>query len=452
MVKRKMIVFVVIIAALFLMVGCSSLFKSSFKGSSVNNPMGTNVLPTWARKYSTSLRDSANFILPVNDGYIISGLVEVPTGGVDGFAIKTDPNGQIIWQRSYSGEENDVLKFTIPTSDGGFVLLGETSSFSVNNGGIIAIKVNSQGDIQWAKAYDSQNQDFVNSVFPISDGILIAGESGGKPFLAKISYQGELNFWKIFVTGNQGMEGFRSVVNVNEGGQDYYILGGWGYFHPNEYGISDGFIVKVNASNNQIIWAKSIRKNDINDNNHSTDVISFVVPVDNGYVLLGKTGYQAYELSFMKIDLNGNSIWAKYFDVPLEPANFIPTENGFLILADDRESHLYIIKTQNNGQIEDVRRFYSPENNLVIAAFLNYSYFNGFVFAANFSPLPPSNIINNNILNNFVSGTEDFVVVKTDQNGFLDPGTLQYETINNIVFNDYQPIIEDVDLQISDET
>lgn len=299
---KKQAVAVFVVVSLFFIISCNLINNDSFKGFVVNNQTQNNILPNWARKYSTSLTDHASSIFPFNDGYVINGFFELPNGGVDGFAIKLDLNGQIIWQKSYGGEGNDVLKFSVPTSDGGFIFIGDTYSFGFNNGGIIAIKVSSQGDFQWAKTYDSLHQDFVNAVLPVSDGILIAGSSGEKSFLSKISYQGQFIFGKVLLqNGNNSPETINCLINVNESGQDYYILGGSGYYHPNDFGIHDGLIVKVNASTNQIVWAKSIRKNSINEGFHSTDSINFIVPDGGEYVLLGQTGYQAYYLSFIRL-------------------------------------------------------------------------------------------------------------------------------------------------------
>lgn len=66
---------------------------------------------------------------------------------------RKDPLGEILWQKTYGGTSYDKASGITPTSDGGFLILGSTSSFGKGNYDILLIKIDATGEEIWKKTY-----------------------------------------------------------------------------------------------------------------------------------------------------------------------------------------------------------------------------------------------------------------------------------------------------------
>jgi hypothetical protein len=93
----------------------------------------------WQHSYGGTGLDQASVVLPTSDGgFIINGLSTSTDGDVtdnhgsaDHWVIKTDALGAVVWKRSYGGSSDDKGYDVRETSDGGYVLTG----YSVSNDG-----------------------------------------------------------------------------------------------------------------------------------------------------------------------------------------------------------------------------------------------------------------------------------------------------------------------------
>ncbi|MFZ8835401.1 MAG: hypothetical protein ACO2O5_14590 [Candidatus Caldipriscus sp.] len=92
------------------------------------------------------------------------------------FLVKTDANGNVQWAKTYGGAGWDQPYSVQQTSDGGYILTGETTSFGAGDRDIFLIKTDANGNIQWAKIYGGTNWDQAFSVQQTSDGgYIVAG-------------------------------------------------------------------------------------------------------------------------------------------------------------------------------------------------------------------------------------------------------------------------------------
>jgi len=126
-----------------------------------------------------------------DDAYVIAGGNSEPT------LIKTDQNAQQVWSNSYTGVSNYEGKIFQQTFDGGYVIGAETSSL-VSAGfprpvDIKLIRVDSNGKEQWNRTFSSESDEAVRSVIQTSDGgYLILGETGSGVWLIKTGPDGRL--------------------------------------------------------------------------------------------------------------------------------------------------------------------------------------------------------------------------------------------------------------------
>src|ERR1044071_8335550 len=111
----------------------------------------------------------------------------------DLWLVKTDALGNLLWQRTFGGSNEEAPCCLIQTSDGGYALCGTTRSHDgdvtdshtagsndalmyVNDAWIV--KTDTLGQKEWAHAYGwSHGDDYFNSIIEVADGYLAVGFS-----------------------------------------------------------------------------------------------------------------------------------------------------------------------------------------------------------------------------------------------------------------------------------
>ena len=112
-----------------------------------------------------------------NGGFIITGYtMSYGQGGSDIFLIRADKDGNQIWTQTYGGATDDLGNAVQETHDGGFVIAGHTNSFG-NGVDAYLIRTDSDGNRVWEYTYGENSDDFGNSVDQTSDGGFIIGGS-----------------------------------------------------------------------------------------------------------------------------------------------------------------------------------------------------------------------------------------------------------------------------------
>ncbi len=90
----------------------------------------------WERTLGgTSIELVTGLELTADGGYILTagtysnnGHISVNYGLVDGWVARLDASGEIIWEKSFGGSQNDEILNILPTADGGFIFIGMTNS------------------------------------------------------------------------------------------------------------------------------------------------------------------------------------------------------------------------------------------------------------------------------------------------------------------------------------
>lgn len=101
----------------------------------------------WNRTYGETLGQFANSLVVTSDGgYGIAGNAVSPDPGlVSAWFVKTDANGVTEWNRTYGGAGFDEAYSVITTSDGGYAIVGSTSSFGAGGADFWLIKTDETG-------------------------------------------------------------------------------------------------------------------------------------------------------------------------------------------------------------------------------------------------------------------------------------------------------------------
>ncbi len=239
-------------------------------------------------------------------------------GGYDYWIVKTDSIGNILWQNTIGGSINDELNSIHKTSDGGFVLGGYSGSNISGSktentlGGYDywIVKTDSLGDIQWQNTIGGGDDDFLYSLQTIADGGFILGGisrsfiSGDKTenrighydyWIVKTDSSGNIQ-WQNTI-GGTNLDWITSIQQTMDGG---CILGGYSWSDisgdktEQSLGDRDYWILKIDNIGN-IQWQNTIGGNDV-------DYFSYIQQTPDGGLILG--GHSNSDIS---VDKSENS-------------------------------------------------------------------------------------------------------------------------------------------------
>jgi uncharacterized delta-60 repeat protein len=341
----------------YIVAGETNSFSASYYSDAFLVKIDTNGNIIWAKTYRGTYWDEAYSVQQTSDGgYIVAGETNSFGAGYDDiFLFKTDASGNLQWAKTYGGTDDDKAYSVQQTSDGGYIVAGTTWSFGAGSLDIFLIKTDANGNIIWAKTYGGTNYDDAYSVQQTSDGgYIVAGYTGsfgagsGDIFLIKTDASGNVQWAKTY--GGTDWEEAHSVQQTSDGG---YIVAGRTYsFGAGNYDI---FLIKTDANGN-IQWAKTYGGID-GERAYSVQQTS-----DGGYIVGGYTGSfgaGSADIFLIKTDANGNIIWAKtYGGTGDERAYSVQqTSDGGYIVGGYTGSFgagsadIFLIKTDANGNI-----------------------------------------------------------------------------------------------------
>ncbi|MCL0079289.1 hypothetical protein M1O18_00015 [Dehalococcoidia bacterium] len=112
-------------------------------------------------------------------GFIIAGSTSsFGAGQADFWLVKTDPDGNEQWSRTFGGPYLDRAYSVQQTACGGFIIAGETQSFGAGCQDFWLVKTDEEGNKEWANTLGGALSDFARSVQQTAcGGFIIAGDT-----------------------------------------------------------------------------------------------------------------------------------------------------------------------------------------------------------------------------------------------------------------------------------
>lgn len=353
----------------------------------------------------TSMDDANAIINTIDSNYVLVGTTASYGEGLyDVYLIKINAIGDTLWTRTFGGVNNDYGLSVDQTADGGFIIIGSTTSFSLGFKEIYLIKTDGNGFLQWSKTYGGIGNDEGFYVQQCSDGgfVIIGntrsyGNGQADVYLIKTDSSGD-TLWTKTYGGTANDYGY-AIKQTMDGG---YILAGYAYYLGQ--GVIDMLLIKTDVAGDTL-WVKTY------GGIQNSFAYSIQQTKDGGYILVGTTtsfGVSGDDVFVVKTDENGNKEWSKtYGGVNIDIGTFVQqtSDNGYIIAGITQSfgaglSDTYLIKTDSLGNEQWSKTFGGANNDYSYAVLQTND--DGFLIAGRTSSF---------------GLLDDIYLIKTDSNG-----------------------------------
>jgi len=255
----------------------------------------------WSKLYGTESADCGYSIDQTTDGgYIVAG---TNNGYQDLYLLRLDENGDLIWEKTYGEGPTDEAQAVKQTADGGFIVAGSTRSYGAGDYDVWLIKTDANGDMVWNNTYGGTGKDRGWDVSINDDGTyFITGmtesynqaEDDEGVYVIKTDNEGNTLWEQSY--GTEQNDGGHAGFQTADGG---YIASGYTYVAGQQY---DFYLIKMNQNG-------IVSTNNINNSNsaisvypnpfHTTAQIQFPNPENT-------------EFNISLRDINGRKVFEKH--------------------------------------------------------------------------------------------------------------------------------------------
>ncbi|MEM1122152.1 MAG: T9SS type A sorting domain-containing protein [Bacteroidota bacterium] len=341
-----------------------------------NSSFGTNAIliktdeagnEQWSKSFGGNSDDKGYEVVQDETGnYIIIGQTSSAGNGEDDvLLIKVDSKGRELWQKTYGGPYNDRGFSLVLAKNGDYILAGRTELIDDESANVYLIRTDSDGNILWEQNFGGIDTDFAESVIETSNGdIVVVGENRSDAipppnspnnkstdvYFIKTDANGTLISEQTI--GNLEQDKAFDVAETAEG--NFALVGLTG-------NSSDIYLLLLD-SNGEELWSKTYGGffDDIgyaitatNDGGFAIAGLKTITPTTNqAYIIkTNSTGEVEWERLFGKLGLDGGRsiistndggfVMAGEFDI-----NNAPDRTNLLPLYD-----MYLVKTDDDGNV-----------------------------------------------------------------------------------------------------
>lgn len=165
----------------------------------------------WDAFFGGTNNDRTYDVIQTSDGgYLLVGNSESddfditnPRGTYDFWIVRIDAAGNLVWQKNYGGSGIEIAYTVTKTADGNYLILGDTRSTDQQvsnpkgNADTWLLKINETGDLLWQKSYGGSQFDTGRSVIEKLDGNLIVFGTSRSNDQDASNNYGRSDFWLV---------------------------------------------------------------------------------------------------------------------------------------------------------------------------------------------------------------------------------------------------------------
>jgi len=307
----------------------------------------------WIHTFDSIINDRAYYVEQTADGgYIFTGsTIVTPPGYTELLLAKTDGNGEESWYNNFPIDMTNLYGTVVhQTTDGGYIIVGSIGGSWLWD--VLVIKTDANGDLVWQKSFGkSDGPDHGSDILQTSDGGYIVlgdtssyGQGSADLWLIKLSADGTEQWNKTI--GGVTFDEPKSFTKAVDGG--YVIVGSTDAVD----GMGDVWVVKTNEVG-EASWQKTFGNADLAENGVC------VKTVTNGYIILGNLYDMNWteSLWLLLLDTQGTLQWDQQIlgNGTLHGTSISPTtDGGYFITGSlydmvNYVSDVYLLKLNHQG-------------------------------------------------------------------------------------------------------
>jgi len=267
----------------------------------------------WTRTFGGFYNEEASNVISTSDGnYIVVGYTSsysnYTNDNANFFILKIAPNGNLLWAKSFGGPGIDIAQNVVETSNHNYIIIGSTNSVGAGCQDVYILKLNASGNYLWSKSLGASGCDIASDVIELGDkGLIITGKTssfslgGYVPFVLKTDSVGSFVWCKTYDTpGTFNPKDITSNDLIRGYSNDLLFVGSIG--QDPSIGASVHYVIDIDTLGN-LNWAKSYFMNSGNSGAASIDKAN-----SGGFIVGGWMGN--YTPALLRIDGVGQRLWS----------------------------------------------------------------------------------------------------------------------------------------------
>ncbi len=301
----------------------------------------------WTRQYGGNGADLLTSVILSGHDYVMTGSKYVFPYARQAWLLKITPDGNLLWEKTFGGEQDDSGTDLIAIPQGGWFMIGQTKSFGSRNGGadVWLVRLDANGNTVWSQTYDLGGEDMGTSLAPfqrdsyIITAITCTGNCGellqqGFASYLVIDSTGKVLKTQTFTEGKKNK--FMKIKPTEDGGA--VIVGATSA--REKFPSEDTWLVKLDANAN-ISWMKILESYGAYDGG-----LDIVQTPDGGYVIAAYSQiYQTPSMNYdnfwmLRLSDKGDVLWTRLWGGPHndDARALTPTLDGGFVLAGFRDA------------------------------------------------------------------------------------------------------------------
>jgi hypothetical protein len=309
-----------------------------------------------AVQWSITLPNAAkgnSVCLSPDGGYVVTGITSIGDA-VEGnvYLAKVDELGSLQWEYGYGGPGQDVGLHVEPTADGGYVVSGWTS----DSGVALLLKTDQNGQLVWQRTFDGPEPLDGNSVVttPTAAGyfVICAAEDDYQAVVIRTDPAG-LEIHRSVMVNSLSSRTAKDGVLSSDGG---CFIVGW----TDSCGLQstpgspyDVYCAKIGADGSTLQWQK------VYGGPGDNMAYAATAAADFGYAVAGSTTSQANGSSdfyLLRVTPQGDSLWSEGYGGPEDDAAYSlcrTLDGGYALagITGDTPVQPYVVRTDIVGNM-----------------------------------------------------------------------------------------------------